>query len=185
MLQYTRPGIHEPPDPVRLKFSLYTSGLVQAINTQNKEHIRVIVLMVINRHQMARKPLDLKDVSISMNVLYGGVTNFYHFPADLSDWLSLKVNECDANSECINRLGTYECRCNPGYNGDGRSCVDIDECISSPCGEHGICNNLDGSYQCDCKSGFESLSKPFYSLEVIPESKEGFGYRNFKSVGSA
>ena len=96
---------------------------------------------------------------------------------NLSDLLPLKVNECDtSNSECINRLGSYECRCNPGYTGDGRSCADIDECISSPCGEFGICNNLEASYQCDCKSGFESLSKPFYSLEVIPESKEGFNW---------
>ena len=99
------------------------------------------------------------------------------FSGNLSDLLPLKVNECDtSNSECINRLGSYECRCNPGYTGDGRSCDDIDECISSPCGEFGICNNLEASYQCDCKSGFESLSKPFYSLEVIPESKEGFNW---------
>ena len=94
------------------------------------------------------------------------------------------MNECDSKSECINRLGSYECRCVPGYTGNGTFCSDIDECISSPCGEHGICNNLEGSYQCDCKSGFESLSKPFYSLEVIPKSKHWLQITiNFPCIG--
>ena len=32
-------------------------------------------------------------------------------------------------------------------------CIDIDECLSSPCRSDMICNNVDGSYTCDCPDG--------------------------------
>ena len=47
------------------------------VSIQTQAHIRVIAPMAINQHQMARKLLDPKDVSISMNVLYGRVTHFF------------------------------------------------------------------------------------------------------------
>jgi len=31
--------------------------------------------------------------------------------------------------------------------------ADIDECLSSPCGQ--ICTNTAGSYQCSCNNGYE------------------------------
>ena len=31
-------------------------------------------------------------------------------------------HECSANAVCNNTKGSYNCTCNPGYYGDGRSC---------------------------------------------------------------
>lgn len=35
------------------------------------------------------------------------------------------ANECDANATCANQSGTYQCTCNPGYAGDGRTCTRV------------------------------------------------------------
>ena len=32
------------------------------------------------------------------------------------------TNLCDANANCINTNGSYECICNSGYEGSGRTC---------------------------------------------------------------
>ena len=34
----------------------------------------------------------------------------------------------DENASCTNTPGGFNCACNTGYNGDGVSCVDNDEC---------------------------------------------------------
>ena len=51
-----------------------------------------------------------------------------------------------------------ECRCVPGFLGDGIStCDDHDECSAGDeraCGPHAQCQNTIGSYQCVCHVGF-------------------------------
>ena len=32
------------------------------------------------------------------------------------------THSCDANAECINTAGSYNCTCRPGYHGNGSSC---------------------------------------------------------------
>ena len=32
-------------------------------------------------------------------------------------------------------------------------CIDIDECLLSPCPSDMICNNVGGSYSCNCPNG--------------------------------
>jgi formylglycine-generating enzyme required for sulfatase activity len=48
--------------------------------------------------------------------------------------------------------------CEAGWQGDVRSCKDVDECLTAPCGE-GNCTNTEGSYSCSCKNGYESNGK--------------------------
>ena len=43
------------------------------------------------------------------------------------------MQQCDAQTSCMNLIGSYYCQCSDGYDGDGISFVDIDECISNPC----------------------------------------------------
>lgn len=40
---------------------------------------------------------------------------------------------CDADAECINTKGSYNCSCKPGYQGDGKTCEgEISRCQGGP-----------------------------------------------------
>ena len=73
--------------------------------------------------------------------------------------------------KCIDRIGTYECKCLPNYFGNGVDCEDIDECDTKThfCGSGGICTNLNGDHRCDCKDGFKKL---------IDDPYDGADYRH-------
>ncbi len=57
--------------------------------------------------------------------------------------------------------GGYDCSCKAGYQGDGFSCQDIDECTdgSHDCHQRAICTNEPGSYTCTCPSGWTGDGK--------------------------
>lgn len=63
---------------------------------------------------------------------------------------------CDWNATCGKTRNGRTCTCNPGYQGDGFTCVDVDECQdkTAACSEHADCANSVGSYTCTCQSGF-------------------------------
>ncbi|XP_072347269.1 adhesion G protein-coupled receptor E3-like isoform X3 [Scyliorhinus torazame] len=49
--------------------------------------------------------------------------------------------------------------CGYGYTSDiNGTCVDVDECLSNPCGSNSICDNTKGSFYCSCERGFYSES---------------------------
>ncbi len=60
---------------------------------------------------------------------------------------------CDANASCENDA----CVCNDGYEGNGESCSDVDECAMGldQCNANASCSNNDGGYDCTCNEGFE------------------------------
>ncbi|XP_061422205.1 mucin-like protein [Lethenteron reissneri] len=71
------------------------------------------------------------------------------------------------NSPCFSRVTctdlpapslNFTCGpCPVGYSGNGRSCLDIDECnVTSPCGGHGSCTNSPGSFNCICFPGYRN-----------------------------
>uniref|UniRef100_A0A8C7AA63 Nidogen 2 n=1 Tax=Neovison vison TaxID=452646 RepID=A0A8C7AA63_NEOVI len=65
---------------------------------------------------------------------------------------------CDVRAQCHPGAGLdYTCECASGYQGDGRSCVDVNECATGfhRCGPNSVCINLLGSYRCECRSGYE------------------------------
>ena len=64
-------------------------------------------------------------------------------------------DNCSGNSQCINTVGSFTCRCQIGYSWNGRACIDIDECEeSNSCHASAQCNNTVGSYNCTCQAGF-------------------------------
>ena len=51
--------------------------------------------------------------------------------------LTINARCVQANAACTNdatpATDAYTCECNAGYEGDGASCGDIDECAANPC----------------------------------------------------
>ncbi len=66
-----------------------------------------------------------------------------------------------AGSKCTNKIGGFDCACLNGYEGDGFSCNEINECdpnqadLGSKCPPNTVCINHPGSYECACAQGFE------------------------------
>ncbi|MGK3963651.1 FG-GAP-like repeat-containing protein [Sorangium sp. So ce118] len=74
------------------------------------------------------------------------------------DECALGTDNCDANAACTNTVGSFTCACNAGYEGDGVTCANIDECAASPCQNGGTCVDGISSYTCVCLPGFGGAS---------------------------
>jgi hypothetical protein len=64
---------------------------------------------------------------------------------------------CDFNATCTEENKNVSCECNVGWQGDGYSCQDIDECelgIDDCDSINGTCTNTQGSYTCGCNIGY-------------------------------
>jgi len=65
-------------------------------------------------------------------------------------------DDCDENATCPETDGGSTCACNLGWEGDGKTCKDIDECSDADeCDKNAKCTNSDGSFTCTCKSGWK------------------------------
>ncbi|QSQ17940.1 FG-GAP-like repeat-containing protein [Myxococcus landrumensis] len=65
------------------------------------------------------------------------------------------TDNCNENATCTNIGGSFTCACNAGYEGDGVTCTNIDECATSPCLNGGTCIDGVGSYTCKCAPTYE------------------------------
>ncbi|XP_035659096.1 uncharacterized protein LOC118404179 [Branchiostoma floridae] len=62
---------------------------------------------------------------------------------------------CSSNAVCTqDGSNPPQCKCQPGFDGDGRTCTDINECNNSPCQENQVCRNTFGHYECSCRPGY-------------------------------
>jgi surface-anchored protein len=69
----------------------------------------------------------------------------------------LGLHDCGANAHCFDREYGFACACDPGYQGDGRQCQNVDECATSaPCATTATCVDSPGSFSCECASGWRT-----------------------------
>lgn len=73
------------------------------------------------------------------------------------------THECHVDARCVNVPGGYECRCLSGWEGDGYTCTDMDDCDPDPCDPvHGSC--IDGGpnkWICECDYGWTGATCAF------------------------
>ena len=71
------------------------------------------------------------------------------------DECAAATNPCRPIGTCTNTSGSYTCDCPPGYATSAGGCVNVDECLSGPCGPSSTgCSDTVGSYTCTCVPGF-------------------------------
>jgi hypothetical protein len=64
---------------------------------------------------------------------------------------------CDVNAACVALGSAQPCQCRSGYEGNGFTCADIDECAweLDDCGANATCTNTGGAFSCACNPGFQ------------------------------
>ena len=101
---------------------------------------------------------------------------------DECDYNALEYMNCDINAKCINKYGSYECRCNYDYFGDGRlgNCFTKKYCSQNYCKLNGQCvfkKNIEG-YRCECGlkclNGGKCIMKEISYECECPNSTTGF-----------
>ena len=67
----------------------------------------------------------------------------------------MNTHNCHINADCKDTVGSFECKCHVGYEGDGIACLDEDECLddTSLCEEGKVCVNKIGYFECICPNG--------------------------------
>lgn len=109
------------------------------------------------------------------------------------------VNEClvpftggGCEQNCTNTEGGHTCDCAVGFElVDGRACMDVDECLSSPCQNGAFCNDtleshgLD-AYSCVCAAGYEGGNCETNVDECAPAPCQngGFCVQDSPTIGS-
>lgn len=67
---------------------------------------------------------------------------------------------CDANAACTRDSPSnsdFTCTCNPGFVGDGLTCIVPDPCLTAPCDINATCareSPLNSDFTCTCNPGF-------------------------------
>ena len=76
------------------------------------------------------------------------------------------INECETgehncsqysdHAECRDTIGSFECVCQTGFEGNGFACNNINECerYRYLCPSYSVCVDTIGSYDCKCRSGY-------------------------------
>ncbi|XP_044161099.1 latent-transforming growth factor beta-binding protein 4 isoform X1 [Bufo gargarizans] len=81
---------------------------------------------------------------------------------DINECLNKTV--CGEHALCLNLVGSYQCLCDQGYEGErgDQRCVDVDECetLQGVCGT-ALCENVEGSFLCICPNSNEEFDPMF------------------------
>eukprot|EP00933_Yihiella_yeosuensis_P047756 TRINITY_DN4368_c0_g1_i2.p1 TRINITY_DN4368_c0_g1~~TRINITY_DN4368_c0_g1_i2.p1 ORF type:complete len:536 (+),score=82.72 TRINITY_DN4368_c0_g1_i2:252-1859(+) len=85
-------------------------------------------------------------------------------------WLHNVTNKtaCVSGAKCTNTDGSFICKCESGYYGDGLNCTNIDECkvLRDNCDSNANCTDTVGSFTCKCNMGY--VSSDLHGLPTPP-----------------
>ena len=66
------------------------------------------------------------------------------------------THNCDANADCSNNAGSFQCTCQADFTGNGQICSPTDVCASGnhSCDVQATCSMTATGHTCTCNSGF-------------------------------
>jgi hypothetical protein len=75
---------------------------------------------------------------------------------DVDECMNAGGNNCAPEADCFNAAGSFACICRDGFEGDGVTCTDVDECAGGLAGCHSnaTCTNTPGTFSCTCHAGY-------------------------------
>ncbi len=71
--------------------------------------------------------------------------------------IGTECDQCSENANCEQLIsGRYQCTCAPGFEGNGVTCNDINECAigQAGCDSNATCTNTAPGFQCACNPGY-------------------------------
>jgi len=89
---------------------------------------------------------------------------------DIDECQDRALSGCSEQAACINRPGSFSCKCKDGFVGDGKTCTSVQVCgTANVCDPNAICADTNPGFSCTCKSGFRGDG---FSCSDIDECRE-------------
>lgn len=79
--------------------------------------------MTINTTKVWLDRKILSSIFPNLHLILKFIIFLFTSIADLDECVNPETNECDSNAVCTNTEGSHVCRCQSGYQGDGRNCT--------------------------------------------------------------
>ncbi|MDC0715608.1 calcium-binding EGF-like domain-containing protein [Nannocystis bainbridge] len=85
---------------------------------------------------------------------------------------TMGVDPCDACGDGASCRGDT-CVCDEGFEGDGQTCTDLDECAGkNDCAVDATCNNTPGGYDCACNDGYKGNGFTCSDIDECTEDRD-------------
>ena len=103
------------------------------------------------------------------------------------DECSAGKHDCHKNAICMNTRKSFRCRCKKGFYGNGKICIDENECEYENGGCTHFCTNSPGGYTCTCMRGFQPDTEDIHNCRDVNEclaSRGNCSHQCINTMGS-
>ncbi|XP_063879067.1 uncharacterized protein LOC135110561 isoform X1 [Scylla paramamosain] len=159
-LSKTRLGTAYLSNAVNSFYSLGGKVIVNAtLNLENQPATRTRAVLQALQRQMIQviqsHANNIGDSPLGVD----GTLNPIPDVSDINECNEATLHDCHSSATCINRFGTFTCRCLPGYTDRftddpelvGRRC---ESCSTDYCNKRGECSIKDGQKVCQCRGSY-------------------------------